>query len=78
MLSGNTGYDGFGANGVPQMWNVATNSWKTYVQAKLTHFQYPRTFQAPNGQVFEAGPGAIGAISILRATVAGRLARRHR
>jgi hypothetical protein len=59
VLSGNTGYDGFGANGVPQMWNFATNSWKTYTQAKLTDFQYPRTFQAPNGKVFEAGPGSI-------------------
>lgn len=55
VLSGGSG-NGLGNNGVPQIWDFATNSWKTYTGARLTDAQYPRAFQAPNGKVFEAGP----------------------
>lgn len=41
---------------LPQVYQVATNSWRNLASAQLALPLYPRMFVAPNGLVFDAGP----------------------
>ncbi|MDQ3804269.1 MAG: DUF1929 domain-containing protein [Acidobacteriota bacterium] len=44
-------------NSLPQVWSPVTGAWRDLSQARKDLPLYPWTFQAPNGQVFYAGPG---------------------
>lgn len=44
------------ADPLPQVWQVATQSWRNLTTAQLALPLYPRMLLAPNGQVFDAGP----------------------
>jgi hypothetical protein len=46
-----------GNNALPQVYQLATNSWRFLTAAMLTLDLYPMMFLAPNGQVFMGGPG---------------------
>ena len=46
-----------GANLLPQVWETSTSSWRDLNDAQLQLPYYPFTFVAPNGGVFDAGPG---------------------
>src|SRR5205823_6349805 len=46
-----------GMNVEPQVWQVATSSWRNLSSAHLALPFYPFMFVAPNGRVFCAGPG---------------------
>ena len=41
---------------LPQVYQVASNSWRNLTSAQLALPLYPRLFLAPNGKVFESGP----------------------
>jgi hypothetical protein len=56
ILSGNGATS---VNALPQIWQVATNSWVNLTTAQLLLPTYPKMFVAPNGQVFYAGPTPI-------------------
>ena len=45
-----------GVNVEPQVWQVATSSWRNLTAAHLALPFYPFMFVAPNGKVFCAGP----------------------
>ena len=47
---------GTNLNTLPQIYQVASNSWRNLTSAQLALPLYPRMFVAPNGNVFEAGP----------------------
>jgi hypothetical protein len=44
------------ANPLPQVWQVASSSWRDLVDAQSSLPLYPFMFVAPNGSVFYAGP----------------------
>ncbi|WP_119155131.1 galactose oxidase-like domain-containing protein [Caldimonas tepidiphila] len=46
-----------GANPVPQVWKSALGRWQSLNSAQLKLPLYPYMFLAPNGRVFNAGPG---------------------
>jgi hypothetical protein len=46
-----------GMNLLPQVWQVASGSWRNLNNAQLQLPYYPYMFLAPNGKVFNAGPG---------------------
>jgi hypothetical protein len=43
-------------NPLPQVWQLATGSWRDLTAAQLALPLYPFMFVAPNGRVFNAGP----------------------
>jgi galactose oxidase len=43
-------------NALPQVWQVASSSWRDLSSAQLVLPTYPKMFLAPNGKVFMAGP----------------------
>jgi Domain of unknown function (DUF1929)/Kelch motif len=43
-------------NTLPQVWQVASSSWRNLSSALLALPTYPKMFLAPNGKVFLAGP----------------------
>ena len=45
-----------GINTLPQVYETATNSWRSLTSAQLTLDEYPMMFLAPNGQVVNVGP----------------------
>ncbi len=47
---------GTNLNTLPQVYQVASNSWRNLSSAQLALPLYPRMFVAPNGSVFESGP----------------------
>lgn len=55
VLSG-TNETGHEWNTLPQVWQVASNSWRNLHGADSPAPWYPLTFVAPNGQIFYAGP----------------------
>ncbi|MDT7581067.1 MAG: galactose oxidase, partial [Pseudonocardiales bacterium] len=46
-----------GVNPVPQVWQAATGTWRSLSSANLQQPLYPYMFLAPDGRVFDAGPG---------------------
>ncbi len=48
---------GIGMNLLPQVWQTASGTWRDLTSAQLLLPYYPYMFLAPNGQVFNAGPG---------------------
>jgi Domain of unknown function (DUF1929)/IPT/TIG domain len=46
-----------GNNTLPQVWELATGTWRDLTSAQLGLPDYPNMFLAPNGSVFNAGPG---------------------
>jgi hypothetical protein len=48
-----------GDNSIPQVWQVASSSWRDLTTADLSLPFYPFMFVAPNGKVFCAGPGQV-------------------
>ena len=46
-----------GGNPLPQVWQFATGTWRSLTSAQLQLPLYPNMFLAPNGRVFNAGPG---------------------
>ena len=46
-------------NTLPQVYQVATNSWRNLTTAQLDLPLYPFMFVAPNGRVFNAGPAQM-------------------
>ena len=46
-----------GSNPVPQVWQAATGTWRSLNSANLQQPLYPYMFLAPDGRVFDAGPG---------------------
>jgi hypothetical protein len=46
-------------NTLPQVYQVATNTWRNLTTAQLTLPLYPYMFVAPNGRVFSAGPAQM-------------------
>jgi hypothetical protein len=48
-----------GNDTLPQIWNVATNSWINLTGAQLNLPTYPEMFVAPNGMVINVGPTPI-------------------
>ncbi len=44
-----------GENRLPQVWEVATGTWRDLTGAELTLLTYPWMFVAPNGKLFAAG-----------------------
>jgi len=57
VVSGYTTTGNF--NTLPQIWHPATNTWLNLTNAQLMQPLYPMMFVAPNGNVFNAGPGQI-------------------
>ena len=49
-----SGDDNFNVNDLPQVFQVANNTWRNLTSARLGLPLYPRTFLAPNGRVFFA------------------------
>jgi hypothetical protein len=47
------------ANVVPQVWQAAGGSWRSLTNALLSLPTYPHMLVAPNGMVFNAGPGGL-------------------
>jgi hypothetical protein len=47
-----------GIAGLPQIWQVANQTWQDLSSAQLILALYPRMFLAPNGKVFYAGESA--------------------
>ncbi len=45
-----------GVNTLPQVFQVATGTWRSLTSAQLAQDLYPQMLLAPNGQVFNAGP----------------------
>ena len=45
-----------GVNTLPQVYQAATNSWRSLTGAQLSQEYYPMMFVAPNGRVVEVGP----------------------
>jgi hypothetical protein len=45
-----------GSNPLPQVYQVATNTWRDLTSAQLTQNLYPMMFLAPNGKVVDVGP----------------------
>jgi hypothetical protein len=43
-------------NALPQVFQMATNSWRNLTTAQLSMPLYPNMLVAPNGKVFDAGP----------------------
>ncbi len=48
-----------GENRLPQVWQVATGSWRNLTGAQLTLLTYPWMFVAPNGKLFAAGSDEV-------------------
>ncbi|HTF68131.1 MAG TPA: galactose oxidase-like domain-containing protein, partial [Edaphobacter sp.] len=46
-------------NTLPQVWQLATNTWRSLTSAQLFQPLYPMMFVAPNGLVFNVGPDRI-------------------
>jgi hypothetical protein len=46
-------------NPLPQVYQMATNSWRSLTSAQLSLPLYPSMLLAPNGKVFMAGPAAL-------------------
>jgi hypothetical protein len=44
-------------NPLPQVWQAASGTWRSLTSAQLSLPLYPSMFLAPNGLVFNAGPG---------------------
>ncbi len=44
-------------NLLPQVWQTSSGTWRDLTSALLRLPYYPYMFLAPNGQVFNAGPG---------------------
>jgi len=47
-----------GVNTLPQVFQVATGTWRSLTNAQLAQDLYPMMLLAPNGRVFNAGPTA--------------------
>jgi hypothetical protein len=47
-----------GVNNLPQVFEVATGSWRSLTNARLNQDLYPQMLLAPNGRVFNPGPSA--------------------
>ena len=47
-----------GQNALPQVFQVATGTWRSLTNAQLAQENYPMMLLAPNGRVFDAGPTA--------------------
>jgi hypothetical protein len=45
-----------GMNPLPQVYQTATNSWRSLTGAQLSQPMYPMMFVAPNGKVIDVGP----------------------
>ncbi|HZV99039.1 MAG TPA: galactose oxidase-like domain-containing protein, partial [Methylophilaceae bacterium] len=45
-----------GSNPLPQVWQIATGTWRSLTNAQLKLPLYPYLFLAPNGRIFDAGP----------------------
>ena len=45
-----------GVNTLPQVYQAATNTWRSLTSAQIGQAYYPRMFVAPNGRVIEVGP----------------------
>ena len=45
-----------GQNTLPQVFQVATGTWRSLTNAQLLQQNYPMMLLAPNGRVFDAGP----------------------
>src|SRR5262245_11358953 len=48
-----------GVNTLPQVYRVASNTWRNLTSARLAQDLYPQMFLAPNGKVFNAAPTEI-------------------
>ena len=46
-----------GSNPVPQVWQASSGTWRNLNSANLQQPLYPYMFLAPDGRVFDAGPG---------------------
>jgi hypothetical protein len=57
VLSGDT--NGPRTNPLPQIYEAATGTWRDLTTAEQTLSYYPRTFSAPNGAAFIAGPDPL-------------------
>ncbi|MGD9722726.1 MAG: Calx-beta domain-containing protein [Pirellulales bacterium] len=57
VLSGDT--NGDITDPLPQIYEAATGTWRDLTTAELTLSFYPRTFSAPNGAAFVAGPDPL-------------------
>ena len=49
----------FGVNTLPQVFQVATGTWRDLTGAQLAQDLYPMMLLAPNGKVFNAGPDTM-------------------
>lgn len=45
-----------GNNTLPQVYQAASNTWRSLTGARLSQFLYPMMFLAPNGKVIDVGP----------------------
>ncbi len=48
-----------GVNPLPQVYQAATNSWRSLTGAQLNQALYPMMFLAPNGRVIDVGPSNV-------------------
>ena len=48
-----------GVDALPQVWQVASGTWRDLTTAQLDLPLYPEMFLAPNGTLFLAGPGPL-------------------
>jgi hypothetical protein len=48
-----------GGNGLPQVWQVSSGTWRDLSTAQLLMPLYPKMFLAPNGTIFNAGPSQL-------------------
>ena len=58
VVSGDVDLATTGVNTLPQVFQVATGTWRNLTSAQLAQDLYPLMLLAPNGQVFNAGPTA--------------------
>ena len=58
VVSGHIDLSTIGVNTLPQVFQVATGTWRSLTNAQLAQQTYPMMLLAPNGRVFDAGPTA--------------------
>jgi hypothetical protein len=56
LVVGGTVDNTIGTNTLPQVYETATNTWRSLTNARITLDLYPMMFLAPNGKVFMAAP----------------------
>ena len=58
VVSGTIDLSTIGQNTLPQVFQIATGTWRSLTSAQLAQDNYPWMLLAPNGRVFDAGPTA--------------------